>query len=200
MEALFTGILVGFAVAAPVGPIGILCIRRTLNEGRATGVVIGFGAATADATYGLIAAMGLAMSGVLISHADMLRVGGGTLIAVLGLLSIRVFFLNHPAKAASASGRGLAGAFATTFVLTLSNPMTILSFVGLIAGLGAAISNPLAPYLLVIGVFVGSAIWWLLLVHIALAVKSKLTPEITRWLDLVSGVVLLIWGSVIVLG
>jgi threonine/homoserine/homoserine lactone efflux protein len=92
----------------------------------------------------------------------------------------------------------LLGAFITTFALTLGNPTTILAFVGLIAGLGATIASPLAPYLLVVGVFIGSAIWWLFLVHVALAVKTRLTPAITRWLDLISGTVLLGWGLWIV--
>ena len=180
MEPLLTGIGVGLAVAAPVGPIGILCIRRTLTEGRATGLATGFGAASADAVYGIIAATGLAVSGILVSHADLLRVGGGTLIAVLGILSLRTFFLNRTAAELVTSSRGLFGAFFTTFALTLGNPMTILAFVGLIAGLGAAIDNPMAPYLLVVGVFIGSAAWWLFLVHLALAVKTRLTPAITQ--------------------
>ena len=198
MEPLLTGIGVGLAVAAPVGPIGILCIRRTLTEGRATGLATGFGAASADAVYGIIAATGLAISGVLVSHADLLRVGGGTLIALLGILSLRTFSLNRTAKEVASASHGLHGAFLTTFALTLGNPMTILVFVGLIAGLGAAIDNPLAPYLLVVGVFIGSATWWLFLVHVALAVKTRLTSAVTRWLDLVSGSVLLVWGLWIV--
>ena len=198
METFLTGIGVGLAVAAPVGPIGILCIRRTLTEGRAMGLATGFGAAGADAVYGIIAATGLAVSGVLVSHADLLRVGGGTLIALLGILSLRTFFLNRTTPEVVSTSRSLLGAFITTFALTLGNPMTILAFIGLIAGLGAAIDNPLAPYWLVVGVFVGSAIWWLFLVHVALAVKTRLTPAVTRWLDLISGSVLLVWGVWIV--
>lgn len=198
METLLTGIGVGLAVAAPVGPIGILCIRRSLTEGRATGLATGLGAASADAVYGIIAATGLAVSGVLLSHADLLRVGGGTLIALLGILSLRTFFLNRTNLEIASTSRGLLAAFLTTFALTLGNPMTILAFVGLIAGLGAAIDNPLAPYLLVVGVFIGSAVWWLFLVHVALAVKTRLTPAVTRWLDLISGSVLLTWGLWIV--
>ena len=198
METLLTGFGVGLAVAAPVGPIGILCIRRTLTEGRATGLATGFGAASADAVYGIIAATGLAVSGVLLSHADLLQIGGGTLIALLGILSLQTFFLNRATTEVVSTSRGLFGAFATTFALTLGNPMTILAFVGLIAGLGATIDNPLAPYLLVVGVFIGSATWWLFLVHIALAVKTRLTPQVTRWLDLISGSVLLVWGLWIV--
>lgn len=198
IEAFLTGIGVGLAVAAPVGPIGILCIRRTLTEGRATGLATGFGAAGADAVYGVIAATGLAISGVLLSHAELLRIGGGTLISMLGIMSLRTFFLNRAVSEVDPTSRGLFGAFLTTFALTIGNPMTILAFVGLIAGLGASIDNPMAPYLLVAGVFIGSAIWWLFLVHLALAVKTRLTPQVTRWLDLISGSGLLIWGMWIV--
>lgn len=199
METFLTGIGVGFAVAVPVGPIGILCIRRTLTDGRAAGLATGFGAASADAVYGVIAAVGLVLSGILISHADTLRIGGGSLIVLLGLLSIWKFLQNKPQKAAKSNAKGLLAAFITTFALTLANPMTILAFVGLIAGLGAGAENTQsAPYLLVAGVFVGSAMWWLFLVQVALLAKTRLTPAITRWLDVVSGAVLVIWGLWIV--
>jgi len=199
METFLTGIGVGFAVAAPVGPIGILCIRRTLTDGRAAGLATGFGAASADAVYGVIAAVGLVLSGVLISHTDVLRIGGGGLIVLLGLLSIWKFLQNKPQQTVKSNTQGLLAAFITTFALTLANPMTILAFVGLIAGLGAGAENTqTAPYLLVAGVFVGSAMWWLLLVQVALLAKTRLTPVITRWLDMVSGAVLVIWGLWIV--
>lgn len=200
MDTLLTGIGLGFAVAAPVGPIGILCIRRTLSEGRAAGLATGFGAASADAMYGVIAAMGLSLSGVLVSHTDILRLGGGILIIILGVLSIRQFFQNAPIETINLRGRGFWGKFLSTFVKRLTNPLTILTFIGLIAGLGAGTGdNPLAPFFLVLGLFFGSAMWWLFLVQVALGVKTRLTPGVTRWLDVVSGAVLVIWGIWIVL-
>ncbi|WP_436637371.1 LysE family translocator [Microbaculum sp. FT89] len=202
MEILLKGIGVGFAVAAPVGPIGLLCIRRTLTDGRAAGLASGLGAATADAVYGLLVAAGFAATGVLLSYATPLQLGGGLLIALLGAMSIRGF-LKGPAvdSAREVSTRGaVIPAYGTTFALTLSNPMTILAFVGLIAGLGASAADsssagsPSAPYWLVAGVFIGSALWWLFLVHLALAARTRITPRVTRWFDLVSGLVLVIWG------
>jgi threonine/homoserine/homoserine lactone efflux protein len=93
------------------------------------------------------------------------------------------------------------GAFASTFALTISNPMTILTFIGLVAGLGASgAGDPSGPYRLVLGIFVGSALWWLFLVHVALAARSRLTAATTRWLDLASGLVLLVWGLSIAAG
>lgn len=198
IDVLFRGIAIGFAIAAPVGPIGLLCIRRTLVDGRAAGLATGMGAATADAVYGMMVAAGFAATGILVSHAGPLAVGGGLLIAWLGLMSLRSF-RTAPAKVAPARGgrpyRGILAAWATTFVLTLSNPMTIIAFVGMVAALGAAASgDPTAPYWLVLGVFSGSALWWLLLVHLAAVARSRITVETMHWLDLAVGALLLVWG------
>jgi threonine/homoserine/homoserine lactone efflux protein len=203
---LAQGIGVGFAVAAPVGPIGILCIRRTLANGRAAGLATGLGAATADALYGVLVATGFAATGLLLSHAGLMQIGGGLLITLLGLLTLRKFMLERhrtdsgPAPQTPASGRRVFGDFATTFTLTMANPMTILIFVGLISGLGAgAPDTPAAPYLLVLGIFTGSALWWLGLVHVALALRTRLSPAATHWIDALSGTVLTVWGLWIVL-
>ena len=202
MEILLKGIGVGIAVAAPIGPIGILCIRRTLSQGRVAGLASGLGAAAADALYGFVVAAGLGVTGVLVNHAGLLRICGGTLIALVGVLSIRTFLLKpEPAVVPGSPGRGLFGAFSTTFALTVANPLTILSFVGIVAGLGATdAGNALAPYWLVFGVFLGSALWWLFLVHAALLAKRRLSQAVTRWLDAISGAVLAVWGLWIVAG
>lgn len=198
IDLLIKGIGVGLAVAAPVGPIGLLCIKRTLADGRASGLASGLGAASADAVYGFMVAAGLAATGILISYAEPMKLFGGAMIALLGLLSLRAFLkgagsVAKPAEAKAANG--LIPAFATTFALTISNPMTILAFVALVAGLGAsAASSPGAAYILVLGVFLGSTFWWLFLVTAASIARSRITPSATRWLDLISGLVLLIWG------
>lgn len=200
MDVFLKGIGVGVAVAAPVGPIGLLCIRRTLANGRGVGLASGLGAASADGVYGLLVATGFAATGVLVGYAGPLRLAGGLLIALLGLLSIRSFLQGKPnAEAPSYHTHGaLVPAFTTTFVLTLSNPMTILAFVGLIAGLGAsAAGGNSAPYWLVAGVFCGSALWWLVLVHLTLVARSRITPRVTRWFDVTSGLVLVVWGLMI---
>ena len=135
-ELLWKGAVIGFAIAAPVGPIGLLCIRRTLAEGRLIGLVSGLGAATADAIYGLVAGFGLtAVSGFLIGQGFWLRVIGGAFLCWLGA---RIFVSEPATKAASVDGRGLVGAYASTLALTLTNPTTILSFVAIFAGLGVA--------------------------------------------------------------
>lgn len=203
-DVLFKGILMGFAVAAPVGPIGVLCIRRTLSDGRAAGLATGLGAATADGFYGLLVAVGFAATGLLVSYATPMAIGGGGLLMWLGAMSVRGFLKSRgsdePVQPAS-NHRTVLKSWATTFVLTMANPMTILTFVGMIAGLGAAASSsPTAPYWLVAGVFLGSALWWLFLVQLALMIRSRMTPALTRWFDLASGLVILIWGGWIALG
>jgi threonine/homoserine/homoserine lactone efflux protein len=129
---LFQGILIGLSIAAPVGPIGVLCIRRTLSEGRGTGFVSGLGAATADAIYGCVAGFGLTfISDILVSQQTWFRLVGGLFLCYLG---IRNFLARPVERAASVGGQGLAGAYASTFILTLTNPMTILSFAAIFAG------------------------------------------------------------------
>src|SRR5690242_13032805 len=128
------GLLLGFSIAAPVGPIGVLCIRRTLADGRVVGFVSGLGAATADAFYGAVAGFGLTViSALLIEQRFWLRLIGGGFLLYLGVRTV----LARPAeRAASAGGKGLAGAYGSTLFLTLTNPLTILSFAAIFAGLG----------------------------------------------------------------
>lgn len=191
-----SGIAVGFAVAMPVGPIGVLCIKRSLKNGYLAGLVTGLGAATADASYGLLVALGFGLSGLL-SYTFALQIGGGILIAFLGLLGLRGFFWPKPKAELALPDRGLISAWFSTYLLTLTNPMTILAFVGLIAALGTASS--VGPYWLVLGVFAGSLLWWLILVLGVLLVKSRLPMEALRWLDFISGMVLVLWGLWILL-
>jgi threonine/homoserine/homoserine lactone efflux protein len=186
----------GFAIAAPVGPIGVLCIRRTLAEGWLTGFLTGLGAATADGFYGGVAAFGLtAISGVLVAEQGVIRVVGGLLLCYLG---VRTLLAKPALEAASARrGRGLLGAYATTVGLTLTNPATIISFAAVFAGLGlanAAGSTVAAPGLLTLGVLLGSACWWLLLRGGVNLLHSRLTTGALRWVNRLSGVILLVFG------
>ena len=190
------GIAVGIAVAAPVGPIGLLCIKRTLDRGWATGVASGLGVAAADASYGLMVAAGLSATGLLLAYATPMQLAGGLLIALLGLRALWAGLAGAPGKAArGGTGGGLPGALASAYVLTIANPSTILAFAGLVAGLGAtAASRPGAAYLLVAGVFTGSLLWWIFLASATALARKRLTPRVTRGLDIVSGGVLLLWG------
>jgi threonine/homoserine/homoserine lactone efflux protein len=169
VSALVRGVVLGFCLAAPVGPIGLLCIQRTLARGRLVGFVSGLGAATADAAYGLIAGLGLgAAQRFLVAHAMALRVGGAAFLVYLGVQTLRARPARAAATAADAAtapgGAGLLRAWLETLALTLSNPMTILSFAALIAGAmpaGAQSAGAIARF--VVGVFAGSAAWWLTL-------------------------------------
>src|SRR3954471_5491871 len=161
---LLRGIVIGFAIAAPVGAVGVLCIRHTLAVGRVSGLVSDLGAASADAIYGSVAAFGLIfVSTFLIESEAGLRTFGGAFLLALGVK----FLLECPAERGVAPARGsrLLSAFASTFLLTLTNPTTILSFAAIFAGLGTGTETEeyLSAALLVLGVFLGSALWWLLL-------------------------------------
>lgn len=191
---LLRGIVIGFSIAAPVGPIGVLCIRRTIADGRVTGLVSGLGAATADAVYGTIAGFGLTVvSAALIGAQPWLRIVGGVFLCYLGVST----FVAQPADlAAPAGGRGLAGAYVSTLLLTLTNPMTILSFGAVFAGLGLA--GPAASYLsavmLVAGVFSGSALWWLTLSGVVGTVRDRLSVQRLRVVNRVSGAIIAGFG------
>lgn len=191
---LLRGFIIGFSIAAPVGPIGVLCIRRTLAKGRLSGLVSGLGAATADAIYGCVAGFGLTfISNILVSQQIWLRLIGGAFLCYLGLKT----FLSKPAEqAASAEGNGLVGAYASTFFLTLTNPMTILSFAAIFAGLGVAgaSGNYVSAGTLVLGVFMGSALWWLILSGVADVFRTKLNPHRLRWVNRISGVIITGFG------
>lgn len=187
------GLLIGFSIAAPVGPIGVLCIRRTLSDGRAAGFVSGLGAATADAVYGSIAGFGLtAVSGALVGGQAWLRLVGGLFLCYLGIRTLRA----RPFEGGAARpARGLAGAYATTFVLTLTNPMTILSFAAIFAGLGIAATRDYgSAALLVAGVFTGSALWWLILSGIASSVRGRMRSVSLRWVNLAAGLIITSFG------
>jgi len=188
------GLIIGFSIAAPVGPIGVLVIRRTLAEGRTAGLVTGMGAATADALYGCVGGFGLTfITDLLVSQTLWVRLVGGLFLCYLGVRS----FLAVPAeRAAAAAGTSLLGAYLATFALTLSNPTTILSFVAVLAGLGIGVAGGGygAAATLVLGVFAGSALWWFILSGGVSVLRLQLTPGILRWVNRASGMILLGFG------
>jgi len=191
---LLRGLIIGISIAAPVGPIGVLCIRRTLSEGRATGFVSGLGAATADALYACVAGFGLTfISGFLVGQQTWIRVIGGLFLCYLGL---RGLLASPAAPGEAAEPLGLAGAYGSAFGLTLTNPMTILSFAGVFAGLGVASASGdyLAAAALVLGVFGGSVLWWFSLSGIAALLRGRLDQRWLRWINRISGVIVTGFG------
>lgn len=196
IDFLLRGLIIGFSIAAPVGPIGVLCIRRTLAEGRTAGLVCGLGAATADAIYGSIAGFGLTfISSILISHQGWLRLAGGAFLCYLG---IRTFLTRPAGHAAPARGDGFVPAYLSTFFLTLTNPMTILSFAAIFAGLGLANTGGdyVSAGMLVLGVFLGSALWWLILAGGLGMLRERFNPRGLRWVNRISGVIIVGFGLI----
>jgi threonine/homoserine/homoserine lactone efflux protein len=193
MHFFLNGLLLGFAIAAPVGPIGVLCIRRSLTDGQRAGFATGMGAATADAVYGCAAAFGLTMvSDFLVRQRFWLGLIGGIFLCFLGFKTLRT---RPAAEPAAANRRGLAGAYFATFALTITNPMTILSFVAVFAGLGLASSSDYAAAAsLVLGVSLGSAIWWLLLSSGSALLRRRLQATALLWLNRASGLIILVLG------
>lgn len=184
------GFVLGFTIAAAVGPISLLCIRRTLAEGRLVGLVSGLGVATADATYGAIAAFGLtAITDLLVDGRRVLGVVGGAFLLWLAWRTFRAV----PAEAVapdSSAGRGLPGAYLSTLGLTLTNPMTIVSFGALFVGLGITGGNATGAARLTVGVFLGSTAWWVVLVAAVGALRTRLTPSGLRRVNMASGLLI----------
>jgi threonine/homoserine/homoserine lactone efflux protein len=194
MDPFFRGLAIGFAVAAPVGPIGVLCIRRTLAGGMGFGFVSGLGAAAADALYAGIATFALALATAYVARITQpLHLIGGAFLLWLGVTTA----LRAPAAAGAAAGpRAYAGAFASTFALTAVNPATIVSFAAVVAGaaFGAQPPSGLGAVRLVAGVFAGSALWWLLLSAGVAMLRRGLPPAAMRAVNIVSGIVLAGFG------
>jgi threonine/homoserine/homoserine lactone efflux protein len=193
------GVAIGFVIAAPVGPIGVLCIRRTLAHGRVAGLVSGLGAAAADAFYGGVAAFGLTViSDFLIGQSHWLRVVGG---AVLCLLGVRMLLATPAGEAPQVKLNPLFGAFGSTFFLTLTNPMTILAFAAVFAGLGlgGGATGYVAATVLVTGVFLGSAVWWLgLSVGVGLF-RNMMQRRALVWTNRISGFIILAFGATVLI-
>jgi threonine/homoserine/homoserine lactone efflux protein len=188
------GFVLGFTIAAAVGPISLLTIRRTLAHGRTYGLASGLGVALADSTYAAIAAFGLtALTSVLVGGRVLLGLVGGAFLVVLAIRTM----LSRPYDVAVVAERpGLPAAFGSIFGLTMTNPMTILSFAGLFAGLGLTGTGGVDAALLVAGVFLGSASWWVLLTSVVGVLRSRLTLPILTWVNRGSGAVILVFGFV----
>ena len=187
------GAVIGLSIAAPVGPIGVLCIQRSLAEGRQIGLAAGLGAATADAIYGAIASFGLtAISSVLVGERFWIGLLGGLFLCGFG---IRTFMSAPAQRAAGGQVSGLRSAWLTTLFLTLANPATILSFIAVFAGFGLGASpDYFSATALVLGVFLGSALWWVMLSGGVAHFREKLTPVWMGAINRLSGLILFGFG------
>ncbi len=191
-----TGIMIGLAVAAPVGPIGVLCINRTLKYNLKAGVASGIGAAVADAIYGCIAGFGLvSISSFLLDYEAIIRLLGGGFLIYLGIKSWRSKPNINPAQDLA---NNIWKDFLSTFLLTLTNPATIMSFIAIFAGFGIVDENAnyLSALSLVSGVFIGSLLWWLSLCSVIQVIRHKISNKVALRINQVSGLILLIFGLI----
>lgn len=198
-RALVLGFLVGFPIAASPGPIFFLVVRRTLSRGWLSGAVSGLGVATGDAIYAALAAFGVtAITSLLISQKRWIALVGGLAIILIGARIVGTRqdpVVEPPHKGEGTERAAAAGAYASTVGLTLSNPPTILSFAAVFAGLRVQVASGWIPALgLVVGVFLGSAAWWLILTGGATWLRARVTPAITRAIGIGSGVLLIGFG------
>lgn len=194
------GLLIGLAVAAPVGPMSVLCMRRTIAHGQAVGLLSGLGIASADATYSAVAALGLtAVSSLVVAWQDPIRVSGGLFLIYLGWRATRSETIAQTTVVGSARGQKV-GAFISTFGLTMTNPATTLSFVAIFSGAGfvAQERDLFAAILLVTGVFTGSSLWWIVLVSAIGRLRGQLRPRFTIIVNRAAVVVILTFGAIAV--
>ncbi len=189
---LLKGLVLGFSIAAPVGPIGLLCINKTLKNGKLSGFLSGLGAASADMIYGAIAALGLtAISSVLLEYALYIRILGGLFLCYLG---VKIFLAKKAEKAKEEVSKGLFSDYLSTFFLTITNPMTIISFTAIFAGMGIMSTNKTEILEFIIGVFSGSALWWLCLCFIAGYIGQKSDEKFIYIVNKVSGLIIFAFG------
>jgi threonine/homoserine/homoserine lactone efflux protein len=192
---LLKGIVVGIVIAVPVGPVGVLCIRRTILEGRLAGLSSGTGAATADAMFAVIAGFGLtALSDLLFGFQDWLRIGGAAFLFYVGFSA----FFHDPAKPRTPqqAPESMLANYASTFALTITNPVTILSFLAIFAGLGLTGRDMTMSSIatLVLGVWLGSLAWWVALAMGAGLFRHQFTRDHLIWINRGSGGILVLCG------
>jgi threonine/homoserine/homoserine lactone efflux protein len=205
IELFLRGLAIGFAVAFALGPIGLLVIRRTLDRGWAYGFLSGVGVATADATYGAIAAFGLTVITELLVGADRwLGILGGAALVVMAIRALRSTLASDAAPVARSDSTRLdrpTAAWASMVGLTLTNPATILSFGALFASIGAGTGGPAGAAAVVAGVFLGSVAWWAILTFAVSSLRARLTPRVVRGINVVAALVIGAFGvGAIVLG
>jgi threonine/homoserine/homoserine lactone efflux protein len=192
------GILAGLVIAVPVGPVGVLCVHRTIFGGRTLGLVSGLGSAAADTVFGIIAGFGLTfIADWLREYEEWLRLGGGLFLIAIGVSALRkkVIGMAKPER----SAENLAAAFASTFALTITNPVTILAFLGIFAAIGFSDRHVTLPHTLVLiaGVTLGSMLWWLGISLGAGRFRRSFNDRTLLWLNRISGTLLLVSGAVL---
>lgn len=195
IELLAKGLMIGFSIAMPVGPIGLLCIRNVLTFGILCGLVTGLGAACADSIYGAMAGFGVtAISTFLESNGSYLQMFGALFLCYLGISTFLAKTTNSDSEESTLTH---SKAFFATFLLTLTNPMTIISFAGVYAGLGIGHDHSgfNGALITTLGVFIGSAAWWVILSLTASFFREKMSATSSIWLNKLSGSILFVFGA-----
>jgi threonine/homoserine/homoserine lactone efflux protein len=189
------GLVIGFAMAVPIGPVGIMCIRKTLAEGHSRGLIIGLGAATADSIYSSIAAFGLTfVSDVIASQQFWLRLVGGGLLLFLG---IRTFRIKREDPVPPFDKKGLLGSYVSAFIVALTNPVTFFAFIAVFAAFGLGYKlTIISACILVLGVLLGSCLWFLTLGYVATFFRKQLDSIGFRWVNRISGILIILSGVV----
>jgi len=193
---LLKGIIIGFSLAAPVGPIGILCVRRTLAHGGWRGFLTGLSSASADAVYAVVAAFGVTLiSNFVAGHQQWLRLVGGILLLALGFYTFRSRPDTHvPTRAMGREAR----VFISTFLLALTNPLTLFAYAAALSGIGVENIKSDGVYLtlLVTGIFLGSLLWSSLLTILARIFKEKVSARGLGIVNKVAGSLLMLFGAI----
>jgi putative LysE/RhtB family amino acid efflux pump len=198
---LLQAALIGFALSAPIGPIGLLCIQKTLELGWRGGLLVGLGAALGDIVYGSIAAFGLAaISNFLLTYQVWIKILGGILLLGLAYKEARVSLRQVQPVPKPLQGRLAYQLVFKVFCLTVTSPMTILSFIGIFASITCSCQIPYAPLLMLSGIFMGSFFWWLILTGSITAIKHKLPPAWIRNIRKVSCLILVGFGLYALVG
>ena len=192
------GLVIGFTIAAAVGPITLLVVRRTIDHGGIYGFASGLGVATADATYGAVAAFGLtAITSALVSNHALLALVGGAVIVGLG---IRIALSRPGGPATDGERPGLLGAFGSIYALTMTNPLTIVLYAGVFAGIGlVAGSSFLDAAVLTLAVWAGSTLWWVLLCSVVAWLRGRVSATALLWVNRISGAALVLFGVLAVI-
>ena len=200
-SAVILGAVIGFLVAAPVGPVAVLCIQRTLTDGRGVGYSTGLGAAIADTVFGALAIFSVVfVQSFLSDHHNVVRLVGGGILIVMGAWGVfgrkKLRRSEEAAKRPGIDHATLLQAFASAFVVTIVNPITIVAFISIFAAVGVSVRTEglIDSWILITGVFIGALFWWALLVSITAIFRQRFTDRGLRWLNRISGVMIMGFG------
>ena len=194
IHLILKGFVIGFSIAMAVGPIGLLCIRNSLTKGFLQGFATGLGAACADMMYGAVAGFGVvAITSFLVGWRLLFQLIGGLFLCYLGINMLRVKEIREKEDRTQGSFWTI---FTTTFFLTMTNPMTIISFIAMYAGIGVGASDStlLSACFVTGGVFSGSALCYLMISFFSSLFRENLTPSGVVWLNRMSGCIILGYG------